>query len=751
MIVGLVAGVAWFWTARVMTPTANYLLSSWDLFLYFQPMYDYVGRALGAGRIPLWNPHQGCGEPLLGVLQGGVFHPARLLLLVLDTPRAMAWSAVGHIGVALVATFLYARSLRTSRSAAAVAGITFAFGVIAAMIYQPATFLEPGPWLPVAALAIHRVVATGRWRWVAAASFAIAAPILAGGYQIALYSVYGVAAVCLGLWLDPATRRAALTPRSLALVGACGVFALALSAPQWAPTLAWAPLTLRPAGTLDTARVDPFQAAPLVVLQGLLGRRAVLEGLFLPIPVAMLAVIGLRHAPRLLAPLVVLTLVSLALSLGAATPWFGLYYLLPGFAVFRAPMRLQYLVVFGAAVLAAFGVDGLRRYAAPRRRWADAAIATVLAAGMLGYAVLPSAKDPASAQTTLDRYDAGAAAATAAIGLLSPPLVGPAALGVATAAVWRDRTNAVVLPYSSGARAVARHAATYAALAERAGLYRTVSAAPAVSWVMPGFAAKNAMLFGFQALDDYEPLAQQALVHYLASLVYGAAGSANEMRTLSNVIVDQPFARPRLLDLASVRYVVTPSAKPIPFVATAPERYREVRELVAPMDWAKVTIVENLAALPRAYLVPTLRPAGGDAEALDAIADPAFDPTREVVAVGAPPLAAADAAGDDGATIVTYEPERVHITTTSAGARALVLTDAFAPGWSATVDGRPAAIWRANYLFRGVTLPPGPHDVTFTYAAPGYRAGLAAAGTAALLLVALPIADRRRRARRGSC
>ena len=41
----------------------------------------------------------------------------------------------------------------------------------------------------------------------------------------------------------------------------------------------------------------------------------------------------------------------------------------------------------------------------------------------------------------------------------------------------------------------------------------------------------------------------------------------------------------------------------------------------------------------------------------------------------------------------------------------LVLTDSWAPGWKAKVDGRDADVQRVDYLIRGVAVPAGRHTV----------------------------------------
>ena len=45
----------------------------------------------------------------------------------------------------------------------------------------------------------------------------------------------------------------------------------------------------------------------------------------------------------------------------------------------------------------------------------------------------------------------------------------------------------------------------------------------------------------------------------------------------------------------------------------------------------------------------------------------------------------------------------------------LLLADTFYPGWTAEVDGKPVALYRANLSVRAIQLPKGRHEVRFTY------------------------------------
>jgi uncharacterized membrane protein YfhO len=69
------------------------------------------------------------------------------------------------------------------------------------------------------------------------------------------------------------------------------------------------------------------------------------------------------------------------------------------------------------------------------------------------------------------------------------------------------------------------------------------------------------------------------------------------------------------------------------------------------------------------------------------------------------------------------DPEHVTIDCDAPADGWVVLLDAWSPGWSATVDGAPATIRRAEGLVRAVAVPAGAHRVAFRYRTPWLRIG----------------------------
>ncbi len=75
-------------------------------------------------------------------------------------------------------------------------------------------------------------------------------------------------------------------------------------------------------------------------------------------------------------------------------------------------------------------------------------------------------------------------------------------------------------------------------------------------------------------------------------------------------------------------------------------------------------------------------------------------------------------------TPVDPGPREVLLQVAPAEASLLVLADAWAPGWEATVDGEPRSVLRVGGYFRGVIVGPGDRVVRFWYAPLGWKWGL---------------------------
>jgi hypothetical protein len=132
-----------------------------------------------------------------------------------------------------------------------------------------------------------------------------------------------------------------------------------------------------------------------------------------------------------------------------------------------------------------------------------------------------------------------------------------------------------------------------------------------------------------------------------------------------------------------------------------------------------VKIYENLDPLPRAFLVHNAVVVTDDEQALARMREPTFDPSLKVVLssdTGAfPSQMRQEASGTDIVRVTRYAPEQVEVDVTTGVPGLLILSDAWYPGWEASVDGKSAPIYRADILFRAVPLDAGRHKVVFSF------------------------------------
>ncbi len=233
-----------------------------------------------------------------------------------------------------------------------------------------------------------------------------------------------------------------------------------------------------------------------------------------------------------------------------------------------------------------------------------------------------------------------------------------------------------------------------------------------------------------------------AAVRRLLGVDYGNRAAAKGYLELlvPDTIAGLPYAplEHPLLDLLGVRYVLA-----VRFDPKAPELQHAGRRIGPPMrgPGGEFLIYERSSALPRAFVVPELRVLADDDAVLQALVLPAFKPREFVYAT------ATDAAGLTATTsgradqrsvqFTTDLPTQVELDVGAGESPWLVLSDTFLPGWTATIDEQPTAIYRADHALRLVHLPPTTCRVRFTYRSPGLLIGtlLAAFATGTLLVL----------------
>jgi uncharacterized membrane protein YfhO len=137
--------------------------------------------------------------------------------------------------------------------------------------------------------------------------------------------------------------------------------------------------------------------------------------------------------------------------------------------------------------------------------------------------------------------------------------------------------------------------------------------------------------------------------------------------------------------------------------------------------------------LSRALIVHTAQVLDDDT-AFARMHEPGFDPARQVLLSEGTAQHGASPAGDR-VEVTDYQSDRVTITAATDQPGYLVLTDSWYPGWRAFVDSQPAPIYRADVLFRAVSLEPGTHTIVFEYRPESFLIGAIVSAVSFLILI----------------
>ena len=166
---------------------------------YYYPLHARTAAQWGAGLLPLWDPDENGGLPLLGNPTAAVLYPGKLVFAVLPYPWAARFYLIAHVGLAVGAMVLCLRGLGVSRVGAAIGGLSYGFGGPVLLQYSNAIYLVGAAWLPLGLLAADAWLRRGRPRAIAGLAFVLAMQILGGDIQVAY--VLGMFAASYAAWL----------------------------------------------------------------------------------------------------------------------------------------------------------------------------------------------------------------------------------------------------------------------------------------------------------------------------------------------------------------------------------------------------------------------------------------------------------------------------------------------------------------------------------------------------------------------
>jgi len=745
----------------------------WDNAHQHYAQTKFLHNALRSEGIPHWWPHVGSGTPVVAEGVAAHFHPIRLVLAWLLQPHEAMMIEIGLcLATAGLGVFLFLREFRIHPLCCVMGAFCQMFGSFSVVFVRNMALHRSICLFPLAMWLADRWVSRKRGGAVFGISLIVALQFLAGHPPLALITalattVYIVCRELQRMWRNGTSLRQAVAATAWTAGGWVLLIALGMgiAAIQVIPTLKHTEYSMRRGGLNYhyAARAVATRAAdlPMVLLPYAYTQGDWIEGTetttlwdntfnpvpgsgfylgALPVGAAIIAVCWRRRWADRTLTLTISGLLSLGFALGSKTPLFAMVWNLPGLSGLRYPGRFLMWTCFCGACLGALGLHrALARASLKRHSLRDWIPFAALAVVLLVLAM------------RFYRQDAGLRHGI----LISLALFGASALLLAavsrSARNWRTILLIAAVTLTAGDLWLFRKMGNYA---REVGLEEATTPSS-----LARFLQNDPDKFRVLSLQPYEQGSNRneslrEFVHADTCTIWNIESAdvslsllLKRYHALREGIVWQLLRHPEtasklagLLGAMNIRYVVAPPSLTL-------SGWEQRFTTPVSITW------KNPEFLPKAYLVGQTTPEsieirdewyfrGGqrlenyremvsdwgsrieDSVILDNLfANPVDFRSTAVLAAKSPPiLAALDSAA-------SVKPGRqgsdsMQFTVDTRNPALLVVSSNFYPGWSATVNGKSAPIYRANWFAMGIPVPPGINEVVLRFVTPGFRQGI---------------------------
>lgn len=725
---------AYFKTNPNGLPYKNFLVT--DPVRQQYPWKNLSINLLGVGQLPLWNPYNFAGGPLLANFQSAVFYPLNLLFFIM--PFILAWSILILLEPLLCGIFLYfyLKNLRLNNFASFLGAVSFSFSGFFIAWLEWGTVLNTALWLPLILLSIDKIFGLdlrGKiydprkslsinlrsliigLKWPAVFVFALTSSFLAGHLQVFFYLSLMSFAYFLVRWYQ-----SGMGLRALTVFVICSLFFVVLTVVQWLPTLEFILLSARGVdvtGYTTPGWFIPWQNIVQFLAPDFFGNPATLNyyGIWnyaefvgyigmLPLIIASFALFFRRDKKTLFfGSIFFLSLIFAFPTIFAKVPF---KFQIP-FISTSQPTRLLFLTDFSLAVLASLGLDYFMKLKDKKAVLYILAFFLFCFAALWGFILVFHGKIISPQDLSVSRHNL---VLPTVLFILSSAILVFAVFNKKEKIFNKNFPEIIVLaliavtvfdlfrfgwkfePFTRKQYLFPSTKVT-SFLQKQKGPFRVLSVDSRI--LPPNFS----IMYKIETLDGYDPLYLRRYGELMAASARGKPDISAPFGFNRIITPQDPLSR--ISNLLGIKYVLSLNKL----------NYGTLKLVFSD---GVINVYENSAALPEAFFINDTYIADSKQSAIDQLFNVKYQLNS---------MATVENVSDKGlfikswssgtAQIVNYTPNIVIIKTQNGGEGFLVLTDSFYPSWHATVDGMPTKIYLTDYNFRGIIVPKGEHTIVF--------------------------------------
>ncbi len=755
-----------------------------DQYIGGFPVRDFAAQSLKAGLgIPLWNPYIFGGMPYVAAMGvGDIYYPTFILRALLPVDVGMTLGLMVHVFLAGLFMYAFLRALGLSFYASLVGGAAYMMSGPTAGLVSPGHDgkLFIGALTPLALLLLLRWVREARLSALGWFSLVIGLAVLSPHPQLLQYMLLlcGAFGLYYAFGWSGAPLQTHVGIKRLGLAFVAVALGFGIGAIQYAPFIEYVPFSPRAqgiAGGYETATsfsmpIEELLNMYLPEFTGMLSRYWGRNGIhhhseYLGVVAILLATaaIGAKGKAVVFSRsfklfLLSVLVVSALWALGGNTPFYRIVYaIVPGTKFFRAPSTIMYIMTFAVALFAAIGLERVLS-GDVKRRWlvvwgVSAAVLALLAVSgaltNLGAAILEAAYRGAPAEqinAAVDRVNANAGAvAVGGVRGLMFVLLGI----VICAAVARGRIGArmaalaLLVAVAADLWSIERKYWGFSPPASE--VYRSDATIDYLKAHQDSGRVFYLQLSSNMAYHDAMLIGDGLMVHGVRQ-AFGYHGNALD-RYEKLIDTDKIVGNPAMRSLANVRYLLT--NEPVPDSSLRATFGPAARLVAGPVRNAPGTMVYlyDVGRSDAAWVASGTLKAPDDA-ALATLRDPLFTAALQrsvaIIDTSSPTRASSDATAIPAPSSISARVQRpnhsrivVDLSAPAQDGNMLIVSENFFPGWTARIDGKPAAAERADYSLIGVPLPAGARKIELEFTSAASSTGMAITVVALLLSVLL--------------
>lgn len=689
-------------------PFQNFLIT--DPVRQIIPWKSLVIDSFANFQLPLWNPYEMAGKPLLANFQSSPFYPFNIILFL--KPFEISWSIFIILQPILAGlfTFVYLRNLKLDPRACILGALTFAFCGFSIAWLEWGNVVSTALWLPLILFSIDKIFEEKKnvW-WYVLFTASLVFSFFAGHLQVFFYLFLVSVAYYIFRWFAKHTHP------TFGKIILSVLFFLFVTSIQWIPTFEFIFLSAR---SLDQNPLNapgwfiPYQNLLQFLAPDFFGNPATLNyfgvwnyaefvgyigvvGLFL----AFLSLaIKKQKEIYFFAGVVIVSLIFASPNPLSILPF---TFSIP-FISTSQPTRLIFLITFSLCILAAFGLDALINDKLNKKWIIGISVLFLVVISVMWLITLGKTNfDISSANLLVAKRNLILPTGILTVGIITiliyafvkEELTREFLIIALIALAFFDlfRFGQKFTPFTNPSYFFPE-TKIIKFLQNQKGVFRIATTDSQI------LAPNIATYYHIQTIEGYDPL-------YLLSYAELIAASQRDDHSIKppfgfNRIITPHNMDTPIINLLNVKYVLSLSD-------INSKQFKKI------FQEGQTRVYENKDVLPRAFFIEETKAAGPFIDGIDAkdLFKINLSNTALVQRVAGSNILVNYSKGS--AQVNSYSENLVRIKTSNTGEGFLVLTDSYYPSWHATIDGKRTQIYVTDINFRGIVVPKGSHVVEF--------------------------------------